>query len=182
MLIWDQDNIIKAWNYATQVHNGQLVPGSDLPYIKHIGSVVMEIMTAITITESILNPDLAVQCAILHDTLEDTKTSHAQLQKIFGNDIALGVSALSKNSDLATKEDKIRDSLARIKQQPVEIWMVKLADRISNLQPPPSNWSLEKIRYYHQESKIILEELGSANNYLASRLKSKIISYGQYSI
>ena len=47
MIIWSQDNYIKAWNYASSVHNGQLIPGTDIPYINHIGLVAMEAMAAI---------------------------------------------------------------------------------------------------------------------------------------
>ena len=180
MLIWNQDNLIKTWNCATHAHNGQLVPGSDLPYIKHIGSVVMEIMTAITITESIQNPDLAVKSAILHDTLEDTPTTYQQLEQLFGHDVASGVQSLTKDEKLPSKKEQMQDSLARIKQQPIEIWMVKLADRITNLQPPPSHWTKEKIRNYYQESKLILSELVEANQYLATRLQSKIEGYQKY--
>ena len=64
--------------------------------------------------------------------------------------------------------------------QPKEIWMVKLSDSITNLQPPPKHWYKEKIKYYRNEAKLILKELGEANQYLADRLKSKIDNYKQY--
>ncbi len=37
MNMWDQDKTDKAWNFASHAHNGQLVPDTDIPYIKHIG-------------------------------------------------------------------------------------------------------------------------------------------------
>lgn len=42
------------------------------------------------------------------------------------------------------KKLQMQDSLRRIKSQPREVWMVKMADRITNLQPPPGHWSEEK--------------------------------------
>jgi len=45
--MWSQDNYIKAWNYASNAHNGQFVPGGNLPYINHVGLVAMETMTAV---------------------------------------------------------------------------------------------------------------------------------------
>ncbi|WPL13535.1 hypothetical protein Thiosp_03339 [Thiorhodovibrio litoralis] len=33
MNIWNQDKYLKAWNFASKIHNGQKLPGSDIPYI-----------------------------------------------------------------------------------------------------------------------------------------------------
>jgi GTP diphosphokinase / guanosine-3',5'-bis(diphosphate) 3'-diphosphatase len=180
MNIWNQDNYIKAWNYASSVHNGQLIPGKDIPYIHHIGLVAMEAMAAIAHNKNIDSPDLLVLCAILHDTIEDTNSTYNDIQREFGMEVANGVMALSKNTELPAKDEQMRDSLQRIKKEPVEIWMVKLSDRITNLQPPPSHWNKEKIIRYKNEALMILSELGEANKYLAERLKMKIENYGQY--
>jgi (p)ppGpp synthase/HD superfamily hydrolase len=58
--------------------------------------------------------------------------------------------------------------------------MVKLADRISNLQPPPSYWTTEKIRGYQAEAEEILSALAEASDWLASRLQEKITAYAAY--
>jgi len=60
MKIWSQDKYINAWNFASRVHNGQLVPGGKIPYINHIGLVAMEAMAAVTQTDNINSPDLVV--------------------------------------------------------------------------------------------------------------------------
>lgn len=36
--------------------------------------------------------------------------------------------------------EQMEDSLRHIRLRPKEIWAIKLADRITNLQPPPSHW------------------------------------------
>lgn len=177
MPLWNPDKYTAAWNYASIAHNGQFVPGTTLPYINHIANVTMEVMTAIATTPSIENPDLSVQCALLHDTIEDTDTTFDVLSERFGKETASGVLALSKDKALASKAEQMDDSLARIRKQPVEVWMVKLADRITNLQPPPSHWSREKTVRYHEEAKKILHALGSANVHLAARLQRKINHY-----
>ena len=69
------------------------------------------------------------------------------------------------------------DSLERIKKQPREIWMVKMADRITNLQPPPKLWKSEKISRYREEALQIHQSLKSGSDYLASRLQEKIKRY-----
>ena len=55
-----------------------------------------------------------------------------------------------------------------------------MADRITNLQPPPHYWTKEKINNYREEAQLILDTLGSANEYLAQRLADKIENYQQY--
>jgi len=180
MTIWDQDKFIKAWNFASHVHNGQLVPGTDIPYINHVGIVAMEVMAVIVRNKDIENPDLLVQCALLHDVIEDTSNSYEIIKGKFGVEVADGVLALSKDKIFPSKVEQMKDSIERIRKQPKEVWMVKLSDRITNLQSPPKHWDKEKIKNYRNEAILILEKLGEANLYLAERLKIKIAEYGQY--
>ncbi len=35
--IWNQDQYLEAWNFVSDIHNGQTLPGSDIPYIKPSG-------------------------------------------------------------------------------------------------------------------------------------------------
>jgi hypothetical protein len=56
-------------------------------------------------------------------------------------------------------------------------WAVKLADRITNLQPPPADWEDEKILKYVEDAQVILDELRDGNQYLANRLEAKISEY-----
>ncbi|NEQ51248.1 MAG: bifunctional (p)ppGpp synthetase/guanosine-3',5'-bis(diphosphate) 3'-pyrophosphohydrolase [Leptolyngbya sp. SIO3F4] len=179
MNLWTPDAYTKAWNFAADAHRGQLVAGTQRPYINHLGNVAMEVMRAIAATPTVEKPDLAVQCALLHDTIEDTAVTYELAEKTFGAEVAAGVLALSKNPGLP-KAEQMADSLARIRLQPGEVWMVKLADRISNLQEPPKHWGQEKILRYEAEARMILEALGEANGWLAQRLEEKIVAYGVY--
>lgn len=179
-MVWNQDAYLKAWRFACEAHQGQTVPGSVLPYAWHFGAVAMEVSAVIAAGFPVQQPDLLVQCALLHDVVEDTDTAVTDLEVLFGQQVAAGVAALSKNSALRGKEQQMRDSLDRIKLQPVEVWMVKLADRITNLQPPPGYWSLARRRRYLEESKLIHQSLDSACPLLADRLESKMDEYRQF--
>ncbi|WP_041277742.1 HD domain-containing protein [Desulfotalea psychrophila] len=176
---WDQDKYLEAWNFASAIHNGQKIPGSDIPYINHLGLVAMEAVATVA-NKNIQNSNILVLCALLHDSIEDTATTHEDIKKIFGSDIADGVLSLTKNKKLPSKVEQMLDSIARIKTQPKEVWMVKLCDRITNLQPPPRHWNKEKIGKYQNEARLILEKLGEASQFLAERLKMKIDAYDQY--
>ncbi len=177
--MYDPDLYLKALRFAATAHNGQQVPGTDLPYLLHVTSVAGEVMAALLdAKDHSLDADLLIVCALLHDTIEDTRVTYADLQAAFGEKVASGVLALSKDPALPDKQRRMSDSLTRIRKQAREIAMVKLADRIVNLQPPPAHWSLEKCRAYRREAQLILEKLQGANEYLEARLGKKIEAYG----
>ena len=180
---WSIDEIQKIWQLASKLHDGQKYggynDGEKVEYINHIGSVVFEIFNAIQSTENI-NSDLALKCAILHDTIEDTTLTYENVNELFGHEVACGVLALTKNDEIEGQTEKMLDSLKRIKEQPVEIWAVKLADRITNLYEPPYYWNDEKKLKYIEEAKVILDELKDGNKYLAERLEIKIKNYHSF--
>ncbi|WP_018343429.1 HD domain-containing protein [Cytophaga aurantiaca] len=153
----------------------QTIPGTNLPYIVHVSNVAMEVMIAAPYSPD-FNLGFAVQVALLHDTLEDTSATMEDLTAIFGQHVAIAVSALTKSDTLPSSE-KMQDSLNRIKLQPKEVWAVKLADRITNLQKPPLHWDVAKRNDYRNESIILLDELTGGNPYLEERLGKKIMTY-----
>ncbi|WP_337967476.1 HD domain-containing protein [uncultured Flavobacterium sp.] len=180
---WSIDEIQKIWQLASKLHNGQkyggFSDGEQVEYLNHIGSVVFEVLNAIQHTENI-NSDLAIKCAILHDTIEDTAITYEKVKALFGHEVASGVLALTKNDQIEDSLEKMRDSLKRIKEQPIEIWAVKMADRITNLYEPPFYWKDEKKLLYMEEAEIIYDELKDGNKYLAGRLKTKIKEYSRF--
>ncbi|MGC4045961.1 MAG: HD domain-containing protein [Armatimonas sp.] len=163
------DSFQKAILFAAEAHASQKFPGKDLPYFMHLAQVATEVMAAGC-------SELSVLCAWLHDTIEDTETTYETLQGVFGVEVALGVLALTKNSELP-KEQRMADSLERILQQPPDIACVKMADRICNLQCPPHYWTPEKIAEYREEARQILAALGASCPVLAQRLEEKIAAY-----
>jgi len=180
---WSREKYFKSLKFAAEAHKDQRMPGTDLPYVVHVSLVAMEILAALA-AEEVDRPNLAVQCALLHDCLEDTYVVYDEIVSQFGSYVADGVLALSKDGAVGISEDEykrkrmqLEDSLQRIKLQPKEIWMVKLADRIANLQPPPKHWNEEKIERYKEGAELIYKELASASEYLGERLRLKIDGY-----
>lgn len=164
-----------ALQFAAKAHQGQKIPASELPYLLHIAEVMTETMEALA-KRSDLDAKLGVLAAILHDTIEDTPVKLEDLENQYGRKVAQGVWALTKDENLP-KEQQMADSIQKIKKQPHEIWCVKLADRIVNMQEPPSYWTAERRKKYYDEAKFILQELGKADKYLQNRLQEKIIAY-----
>ncbi len=170
----------EAIKYAAVKHaqTGQTVSDSDVPYLAHVCNVAMEILVAAPNSAG-FDTVFAVQAALLHDTLEDTAAKDYEIAEAFGVDILQAVQALTKDESLP-KAEQMSDSLNRIKKLRKEVWAVKLADRITNLQPPPVSWTHEKRKTYLEESHQILDALKGGNAYLEDRLVHKIREYEQY--
>jgi (p)ppGpp synthase/HD superfamily hydrolase len=173
--MFSTDRYTEALRFAAERHHAQRVPDSELPYLVHVVSVAAEVIAALP-TASIADPDLAVTCALLHDTVEDTATNLDELAVKFGAAVAAGVAALTKNHELP-KAEQMADSLRRIKAQPPEIAMVKLADRITNLAPPPPHWTKDKCAAYREEAIVIADVLGYASAALHERIRARIATY-----
>ncbi len=175
---WSPDRYAHTVRFAAIAHLGQKMPGGELPYLLHVVAVAAEVMAAVVV-DPVADPDLAVTCALLHDTIEDTSMTATSVAAEFGEHVAAGVLALSKDPALP-KALAMADSLQRIKAQPREVWYVKLADRIINLERPPHYWQAPKIAAYRVEAIAIVDALGPASEYLNTRLRAKIADYQQY--
>lgn len=181
---WSPDIYAKAWYFSTLAHQSQTyggrTEGVNISYLNHIGSVAMEVLNAVGLTSDELDADLAIQCALLHDIIEDTNFTYTDIETEFGQQVADGVLALTKDESISSKTEKMMNSLHRIKQQPYEIWMVKMADRLCNLYHPPYYWDNNKISAYQEEAIVIYENLKEADEALAARLWTKILAYRKF--
>lgn len=177
--MFSPDRYVDAMRFAAAAHNQQKEPGHELPYLVHVVSVTAEVIHILPAHPEV-NADLAVTCALLHDTVEDTKVTLDEIRARYGDAVANGVAALTKNDKLETKSEQMADSLRRIKEQPREIAIVKLADRITNLSSPPAHWSKEKCAAYRLEAGLIADTLGYACPALEARLRSRIAEYVRY--
>ena len=178
--MFSQDVYIKALEYAAHAHAEQKTP-KNLPYLAHVVSVTMEVIHACE--KSKMDEDkanLAISCALLHDTIEDTKITYDDLYVDFSEAIANGVEALSKDKSLQSKQEQMKKSIEMLLEQPYEVQMVKLADRITNLSTPPKHWENDKKKAYLKEASFILSCLKNSNIYLSVRLEEKIENYKQY--
>ena len=82
--------------------------------------------------------DATIAAALLHDTIEDTETTRAEIDSLFGPDIGALVEGLTKlkKLDLVTKEAKQAENLRKLLlaiADDVRVLLVKLADRLHNM-------------------------------------------------
>jgi (p)ppGpp synthase/HD superfamily hydrolase len=167
-----------ALQFATIAHGNQVRKGNEhIPYIFHCVDVANEVIyySGLPTTEL----EVASVVALLHDTVEDTAVTVAHVRDQFGDVVADGVAALSKDDTMpdgsgGSKRTQLEENLIRIKAAPRFVQAVKLADRVSNLKSFPSMWDRGKVAHYLDESALIARELGSASEGLHARLLSRI--------
>ena len=172
----------KAPECVSTSHKEQKTPHG-YPYLHHVTSVAMEVMAMLTAEHpSFDEANVALQCALLHDVLEDTQTSEEELKSYYGLDTKVieGVKALTKDKTLPDKKAQMKDSLERLLLQPTCVQWVKLADRITNLGIPPQSWNKTKIVNYQNEAREILHVLQKTSSYFAKRLQERIDIYDEY--
>jgi guanosine-3',5'-bis(diphosphate) 3'-pyrophosphohydrolase len=117
----------RAYVYAMKAH-GEQVRASGDPYFSH------PLEVAAILTDLKLD-DATIAAALLHDTIEDTAATRAEIDQMFGSDIGVLVDGLTKlkKLDLVTKEaENLRKLLLAIADD-VRVLLVKLADRLHNM-------------------------------------------------
>lgn len=88
------ENALKALRYAAKAHSGQK-RRSGAPYIQH----PIEVARFVKQFKSSNNLDALIQAAYLHDTVEDTDTTHEDLVKQFGGLVADMVKQLTSDKE-----------------------------------------------------------------------------------
>ena len=111
--------------FASERHARQKRKVAPFPYIVHIYEV-MQILR-----ENGADEDTLIG-GILHDTVEDTGTSLAEIEGLFGKKVATLVSYVSEIKSLPYVERK-EEHAKRLANGPIEAKMIKCADCLSNL-------------------------------------------------
>src|SRR5256886_881533 len=120
----------RAYVYAMKAHGEQKRASGD-PYFSH------PLEVAAILTDLKLD-DATIAAALLHDTIEDTAATRAEIDQMFGKDIGALVDGLTKlkKLDLVTKEAKQAENLRKLLlaiANDVRVLLVKLADRLHNM-------------------------------------------------
>src|SRR5258707_62150 len=136
----NEDLLNRAYVYAMMAHGTQLRASGD-PYFSH------PLEVAAILTDLKLD-DATIVAALLHDTIEDTEATRAEIDEKFGPEIGALVDGLTKlkKLDLVTREAKQAENLRKLLlaiAADVRVLLIKLADRLHNMRtldfmPPES--------------------------------------------
>ena len=126
----NEDLLNRAYVYAMKAHSEQKRLSGD-PYISH------PLEVAAILTEHKLD-DATIAAALLHDTIEDTEATRAEIDQLFGKDIGRLVEGLTKlkKLDLVSREARQAENLRKLLlaiAEDVRVLLVKLADRLHNM-------------------------------------------------
>jgi RelA/SpoT family (p)ppGpp synthetase len=122
--------VMRAYEFGADAHDGQTRKTGEA-YISH------PVAVAQSLAEMHLDSE-AIMAAILHDTVEDTDATIAQIEENFGSEVALLVDGVSKLDQIqfrsraeAQAESFRKMMLAMIED--IRVILVKLADRLHNM-------------------------------------------------
>ncbi|MEQ1649035.1 MAG: bifunctional (p)ppGpp synthetase/guanosine-3',5'-bis(diphosphate) 3'-pyrophosphohydrolase [Hyphomicrobiaceae bacterium] len=144
----DEALLNRAYVYAMKAH-GQQKRASGDPYFSH------PLEVAAILTELKLD-DATIATALLHDTIEDTSVTRAEIDQLFGHEIGQLVEGLTKirRLDLVSKKAQQAESFRKLLiaiSSDVRVLLVKLADRLHNMRTLEHN-SAESRRRNSEET------------------------------
>jgi len=134
--------IERAYAVAARKHAGQMRKSGD-PYITH------PLAVATILAELGMNSE-TLCAALLHDTIEDTDYTLAELRREFGDDVASLVDGVTKLDKVkygdAAQAETVRKMVVAMSRD-IRVLVIKLADRLHNMR------TLRYLRREKQEQK-----------------------------
>ena len=126
----DKELLRRAFDYAKKMHKGQLRRSGE-PYFTHPFAVAMQL------AEQHMD-DATLTTALLHDTIEDTKSTYSDIKINFSEEIAELVDGVTKltNLELGSVESAQAENFRKLllaMSKDLRVLLVKLADRLHNM-------------------------------------------------
>jgi guanosine-3',5'-bis(diphosphate) 3'-pyrophosphohydrolase len=150
--------LISAIAFAADRHRNQRRKDAEAsPYINHPIA-----LANVLANEAGIEDESTLIVALLHDTIEDTEATEAELVSLFGQEITAIVLEVTDDKSLP-KVDRKRLQIEHAAHISRRAKHVKLADKICNLRDmadsPPAGWSLERRREYFDWAQAVVNQL-----------------------
>lgn len=165
--------LTRAFVFAAEKHTGQRRKGENAePYVNHLAEVAHLLAVAVQGRDANL-----IAAGLLHDTLEDTETTYAELVSAFNEDIASLVSEVTDDKSLPKQERK-RLQVEHAPSRTDRAKMLKLADKTSNLRgiaaSPPAGWSIERRLEYVRWGRDVVAGLRGVHPWLEAQFDEAV--------
>ena len=147
--------ILKAVGFAAMKHRDQRRKGHGAaPYINH----PVEVALLLHKVGGVEDPEI-LSAALLHDTIEDTKTSPKELEDYFGKRICGIVREVTDDKSLP-KEMRKKLQIEHAGSLSTAAALIKIADKICNvldiLHSPPADWNIQRrCEYFDWAEKVV---------------------------
>jgi guanosine-3',5'-bis(diphosphate) 3'-pyrophosphohydrolase len=160
--------IVRALEFAANKHRDQRRKDAQAsPYINHPIA-----LANVLVHEGQVSDPVVLSAALLHDTVEDTQTTEAELREVFGEKIAGIVLEVTDDKNLLKAERK-RLQIEHAAHISREAKLVKLADKICNVRDvsdhPPAKWDLARRREYFEWAKAVVDRMRGIHPQLERR-------------
>jgi len=165
--------ITSALDFAARKHAGQRRKGVTAePYLNHLAEVAQLLAEATAGEDPIL-----VAGGLLHDSIEDTGTTHAELVAAFGVEVADLVREVTDDKALPKAERK-RLQILHAPHKSSRAKLLKLADKTSNLRAllasPPVDWPLVRQQEYFDWAAAVVAGCRGLNASLEARFDAAL--------
>ena len=151
-------HVLQAAAFAAERHRDQRRKGKDAsPYINH----PLALANLLAQDGGERDATLLI-AALLHDTVEDTGTTFAEIERLFGGDVAAIVREVTDDKSLPKAERK-RLQVEQAAHISRAAQLVKLADKICNLRDlstsPPADWTTQRLREYFDWARAVIDPM-----------------------
>ena len=152
----NQEALTKAYRFALNAHKNQKRDSGD-PYLVHPVAVA-DILSDLKLDSA------TITTGLLHDTIEDTKTTYQNVKSEFGKEVADLVDGVTKISELESKiiENSKAENIRKLilaTSKDIRVLLVKLADRLHNMRTLNSIISNDRKKRIAQETMEIYAPL-----------------------
>ena len=153
--------ILKAVEFAAEKHKNQKRKGNNsIPYINHC----IQVANMIAETGKINDREVLI-AALLHDTIEDTKTKEHEILELFGQEV---LDLVLEVSDDKTLPKMVRKQLQidNAPKKSTKAKLIKIADKTCNIRDiilnAPTDWTIErKTEYLDWAEKVVISLRGT---------------------
>jgi len=158
----DQARLLDAVLFAAERHKDQRRKDKNAsPYINH----PLGLAKLLAVEGKVNDADVLI-AAVLHDTIEDTRTTEQELRIRFGDRVADIVLEVTDDKSLP-KQRRKELQVEHASHKSREAALVKLADKTCNLRDianaPPADWPLQRRRDYFDWAKQVVDGLPEVN-------------------
>lgn len=148
------DLAFRAMLFAREAHKDQVRKYTGNPYADHLAEVAGIVAAA-------GGDERAIAVAWLHDSIEDTAVTPAEIARHFGPEVQAGVLALS-DLEIGNRAERKAASRARLARAPYWVQTIKCADLISNTSSIVKHDPKFAVTYL-EEKRLLLDVLVNAD-------------------
>lgn len=175
-IVFDEENLdqlLRALAFAADKHQHQRRKGrGKLPYVNHpihVTDMLWRVGGVRDVTTLV--------AALLHDTIEDTKTTPEEIEALFGPDVLSVVLEVTDDKSLPKAQRK-HLQVEHAPHLSERAKLIKLADKIDNVtdisRDPPPNWSHERLEEYVTWAEAVVAGVRGVNPALEARFDAVV--------